>query len=549
MVPIPLKLVHGVAPPARSPAANVDATGRRLALAPQANKADVTNDTKTLPATPMAEPSPKGESMGYDVSHPVPSSPVPSSNTPKPMPALPTSWAYAYEVVPEMSILGVGAYGTVFQVRHKPTQQLFACKVIQRDFLEVRGMAAQLNAEIHFLQWASLSCRVARLCGTAEENGYVFMLLELCPFGTLDHELCAQPAGYLAEARAARCARHMLQGLMDVHAMGIMHRDIKVDNLLVAADGSVKLADFGWATTAQSRPCGLAGTFTTMAPEVLREEPQTTAADLWSAGAVIFQMVTGRPLLNSNIGAGATQMTHCDPHAATRVRQQTLLDEISKTCPLRHCARPLHVSLACWDLLRKLLEPNSEKRLTAADALQHEWLQDRQFQPVDVSASCQAVDENVSDLSQNADTTITPSSSWHSLLSTTPSSVDDASVAQPVVLKQVLAQVIEQGVEEKIPCSLASRCRLASSLASRRSKLQEVDLQVPFPQTQTVQQIAEEPWIQAFADIVAVPLLKQVRETCKKTSCQRREFPLLQEVHAHQAKLFEDTCQVYPVSI
>lgn len=444
--------------------------------------------SKNLASPPREEPT--GENL--------PSSAKANANTPKPLPALPSTWAHEYEVVPEMSVIGVGAYGTVYQVRHKATKQLFACKVIQRQFLEVRGMGAQLNAEINILQCASVSCRVARLFGAAEENGCAFLLMELCPFGTLDHELSAHVAGHLDEERAARCSRHMLQGLMDVHSMGILHRDIKLDNLLVAADGSVKLADFGWGTTAQSKPSGLAGTFSTMAPEVLREEPQTTAVDVWSAGACIFQMVTGRPFLAANIGAGATQLSNCDPHAATRVRQQILLDEISRTCPLRHSARPSHVSPACWDLLGKLLEPSAEKRWTASEALQHEWLQAPQAQQVEVEAAFKAIDENVLDLSQTG-TTISGSSSRHSLSSANPSLPDDAA-SQFVVMKQVLPDVMEQLVERKKPCLIQKAERLATT---------------PPKQSENIEKTADAPRIRAFEEIMSVPLLQQVRGNSK----------------------------------
>lgn len=360
-----------------------------------------------------------------------------SQLTPKPLPALPAAWTQDYEVVHERPVIGAGAFGTVFQVRHKATQQPFACKVIQRQFLEVRGIGSQLQAEIHFMHYASQSCRVARLLGAAEEAGCVFLLQELCAFGSLDHELRAQPTGYLPDARAARCAKHMLQGLMDLHSMGIIHRDIKLENLLVTTGGTVKLTDFGWAASAHTKPTDLAGTFHIMAPEILLGEPQSTAADLWSAGAVIFHMVTGRQLIQANIGVGATELTNCDPHGATRLRQQYLLDDINRTCPLSDSARPVHVSVACWDLLRQLLMPNAEQRLSASAALQHEWVREPVLQdqptanlpfesesvevPLDMDSTSERLDvvgKPVGGTSQHTSATTTPLSSPRSSTST-----------------------------------------------------------------------------------------------------------------------------------
>merc|ERR1719335_879071 len=60
---------------------------------------------------------------------------------------------------------------------------------------------------------------------------------------------------------------------------------------------------------------------------------------------------------------------------ATEVRKQRLLDEIHACCPPGAGVRPPHVSPACWDLLQRLLTPNAAERITASDALQHEWFQ------------------------------------------------------------------------------------------------------------------------------------------------------------------------------
>merc|ERR1711957_1015276 len=102
-------------------------------------------------------------------------------------------------------------------------------------------------------------------------------------------------------------------------------------------------------------PVGLAGTFETMAPVVLQERNLTTAVDIWSAGAVLFHLVCGQPLL---------------PDAA----QDTALDLIAGCCPLPATARPSHVSEACWDLLQWMLEVDVQRRLTAAQVLEHPWL-------------------------------------------------------------------------------------------------------------------------------------------------------------------------------
>jgi len=295
------------------------------------------------------------------------------------LPPLPAAWVSQFELVPEMPILGSGAFGTIFQVRDRQSHCPFACKVMKRSYFEVRGIGAQLTFEVQAMQRvASVTndpgwSKVVRLYGATEEAGCVFLLLELCIDGTLAHKLAAHPGG-LPEALAARGCRHLFQGLREIHSVGIIHRDIKLENLLMTTNGVLKITDFGWAADSANTPQDLAGTFETMAPEVLREAAQTQAADMWSAGAVLFHAVVGRPPFQADIGAGATQLSHSDPHAAVRIRKNRLLERIEACCPPSSEARPSHVSEMCWDLLRRLLEPDVEQRISLEEALQHEWL-------------------------------------------------------------------------------------------------------------------------------------------------------------------------------
>jgi serine/threonine protein kinase len=294
---------------------------------------------------------------------------------------LPSTWQSQFEIVKEMPVIGAGAFGTIFHVRDRMNQRAFAVKVMQRQHYEVRGMGKQLAAEIRTMQRVSKSCtdpgwsRVVQLHSYVEEAGFVFLMLELCVYGNLAQRLAKAVGGRLSEATAARCSRHLFQGLRDIHAAGVIHRDIKAENLLITTNGVLKITDFGWATETSDSPRGLAGTFETMAPEVLKNQKHTSAVDLWSAGVVIFQMVTGRKLLRTNVGKGATQLSHQDPEGAERIRREKLLKEIQGCCPPSERMCPSYVSEACWDLIGQLLEPNAKERLTAEEALLHPWLQ------------------------------------------------------------------------------------------------------------------------------------------------------------------------------
>jgi aurora kinase/aurora kinase A len=274
--------------------------------------------------------------------------------------------------------LGGGAFAEVFHVEEKKTGQHYAIKVMHWPNFAMRGIEAQIDAEIRAMRLAAESGEeenyIVRMVNHAEEGEYVFVLLELCGQGDLLRLLMGQPLGQFSEDAAQRWTRQLLLGLRTLHYLGILHRDIKPDNLLCTEDGTLKIADFGWCAEVKDAPTALAGTFQYMAPEVLQNQPQTEAVDVWSTGATLYQLLTGRAFLNTYLGPGATNLSQRDPHEATRIKQSWLIQEIMDTCPPSAELKPESVSNLCWDFLGRLLEPDVQQRVTVEEALQHPWI-------------------------------------------------------------------------------------------------------------------------------------------------------------------------------
>jgi len=307
---------------------------------------------------------------------------------PSPEQRVPSSWSPAFELNAEEPLLGGGAFAKIFRVVEQSTGKGYAMKVMNRPNFTIRGIEAQIDSEIEAMRRCVQSrwCRhVVRLFDFTEENDHVYIRLELCTCDLLRFAN-GQPGGRLSENHAMIWARQLLIGLRDLHCLGIIHRDIKPENLLCTADGMLKIADFGWCADIRDAPSTLAGTFQYMAPEILGHQGvQTEAVDIWSAGVTILQLRTGCQLLTTYLGPGSTGITITDPHQATKVKTSRLLDEIRERCPPAEEGRPPHISWRSWDLLRRMLIPEVERRITVAEALGHPCLQEAPGQ--DVAAS------------------------------------------------------------------------------------------------------------------------------------------------------------------
>jgi serine/threonine protein kinase len=198
--------------------------------------------------------------------------------------------------------------------------------------------------------------------------------MELCQRNMLQH-IQAQPNGHLTDTEAGMWTHQLCLGLNEVHRCGFLHRDIKPDNLLLGFDGCLRIVDFGWCAAIEDAPSQMAGTFHYMAPEVLdQKEVQTAAVDIWSAAVTMVELCTGRVLLTTNLGCGATGLSTTDPHEANQCRVRWLLAEIHQKFPMDARASPLHMSASSWDLLRRMTMPDSCKRATVNECLNHPWL-------------------------------------------------------------------------------------------------------------------------------------------------------------------------------
>ncbi len=158
-------------------------------------------------------------------------------------------------------------------------------------------------------------------CGESGPHHYIVM--EYVARGTL-RELLKREGG-LQEATAAQLASEVAEALAYAHARGVIHRDIKPQNILLTEDGVAKVADFGIArtldATSLTRTGFVMGSVQYLSPEQARGDPAGPASDLYALGAVLFEMLTGRVPFDGN-SAVAVALKHLGepPPDLTRIR-------------------------------------------------------------------------------------------------------------------------------------------------------------------------------------------------------------------------------------
>ncbi|GAB4463326.1 MAG: hypothetical protein OHK0029_31810 [Armatimonadaceae bacterium] len=140
---------------------------------------------------------------------------------------------------------------------------------------------------------------IVKVFGSGTADGVPFLAMEYCPNGTLQDRIQDQPQD---PERAAEIVRTIAHALYAAHKQGIIHRDIKPGNVLIAADGTYKLADFGLAKQLDAEGNNtqtgmILGSLGYMAPEQAagKTHQATHATDIYSLGALLYKLLTGKP--------------------------------------------------------------------------------------------------------------------------------------------------------------------------------------------------------------------------------------------------------------
>ncbi len=192
-------------------------------------------------------------------------------------------------VTTQKGLLGQGAFGHVFLMRHKPTGRLVALKVVyKRNVISsLRALAQEI--EIHK---RIVHDNIIRLYEFMEGPKCIYIVMEYASMGTLFSYIRLKKR--LEEKEAFRLFWQACNAISFLHSHRLMHRDIKPENLLFTDSGTLKLADFGCCTSLAGERKSFCGTAEYIAPEIIKGLAYDEKADIWSLGVLLYEMLHGR---------------------------------------------------------------------------------------------------------------------------------------------------------------------------------------------------------------------------------------------------------------
>jgi len=287
--------------------------------------------------------------------------------------------------------IGEGAYGVVFKAKDKLTDQYVALKKIRLEN-ETEGVPSTAIREISILKELEHP-GVVQLLDVIHQEQKIFMVFEY-----LDKDLKKLMDDYatanksdgnsatgLPESLVRSYVRQLLDGVSYCHRNRVLHRDLKPQNLLINAAGMIKLADFGLARAFGVPVRTYTHEVVTLwyrAPEILLGSKfYSTAVDNWSIGCIFAEMLTRRPLFPGD--SEIDQLFRIFRSLGTPTEQSwpgvTSLPDFKPQFPKWNTKEidsilPLKLSAGGHDLLSSLLTYNPGERISAKQALQHQYL-------------------------------------------------------------------------------------------------------------------------------------------------------------------------------
>lgn len=272
----------------------------------------------------------------------------------------------------ERVAVGSGVRSKVFKAVHKTTGEVVAVKRIEKALTLSRTL---WDDELSMMQTCSDNTNIVNLLHVYETDTYVYLVTKYAFGGELFDRIIKE--GAYDETKARQHLHDILLALQSLHANGIVHRNLKPENLLLTttkSDARLQLSDFSVACLLQQEKflTTVAGTWAYAAPEVLQSDQEyDEKCDIWSAGIILCVLLTGFHPFDQD-GRQTTK----------RMMENILKGELNLD------SRPWKsISSEAKDMIRLLLTKDPTQRPNAAEALQHVWISQTHESPVALTTS------------------------------------------------------------------------------------------------------------------------------------------------------------------
>ena len=268
----------------------------------------------------------------------------------------------------KIKLLGQGSFGTVYLVKNKKLNNNFAMKIIEKSS-DDEEKEDEIKNEINILRKLDHP-NILKINDFFSTKKEYFLITEFCPEGELFYEI--KNFAPFDEALAGWYMKQILSAVNYCHKSKIIHRDLKPENILIyqrnkKGFNSIKIIDFGTAILFNKKDKNLAGSIYYLAPEIIsKNRKYTEKCDIWSCGIIMYILLTGKPPFNGD----------SDEEILKKILQNRLdLEKYPWSV----------ISLKAKDLIKKLLETDTKKRITAEEALNHEWFKCKQVNTQETS--------------------------------------------------------------------------------------------------------------------------------------------------------------------
>ncbi|XP_054778476.1 calcium-dependent protein kinase 32 [Prosopis cineraria] len=260
--------------------------------------------------------------------------------------------------------LGRGEFGITYLCTDRDTGEVLACKSISKKKLRTAIDIDDVRREVEIMKHLPEHSNIVTLKGTYEDDNAVHLVMELCEGGELFDRIVAR--GHYTERAAAAVTRTIVEVVQMCHKHGVMHRDLKPENFLFGnkkETAPLKAIDFGLSVFFKpgERFDEIVGSPYYMAPEVLKRN-YGPEVDIWSAGVILYILLCGVPPFWAETEQGVAQAI------------------IRSVIDFRRDPWP-KVSDNAKDLVKKMLDPDPKRRLSAQQVLDHPWLQNAKKAP------------------------------------------------------------------------------------------------------------------------------------------------------------------------